>query len=114
MQRIYGIDIDHAHESHSAVHVAALAIHMPQHESAVFAAIEPDAAWSRSEILLAAIANNFALLRWGMASKKDRGPAPKLVGPSWMARGKMRSLAARSMSIDKLMEILSKPRIARG
>ena len=110
MQRFYGIDLDHAHESHSAGHVAALAAHFPHGQSALYAAVDPDAGWTRAEILLAAIENNFAYMRWGMASKKDRGPAPKLVGPSWMTQGKMRKLQARTMSIEELMEQLSKPR----
>ena len=90
--------------------MAALAEHVPRGDSALYAAIDPDAGWTRTEILLAAIENNFAYLRWGMASKNGRGPAPKLVGPSWMTKGKTRTLAARVMSVSELMQELSKPR----
>ncbi len=95
---------------HSAGHVAALAAHMPQGESMLYAALDPDGGWTRLEILLAALENNFAYLRWGMADPRKRGNAPQLVGPTWMTRGKTRKLSARTMSAGELMEILSKPR----
>ena len=100
---------------HSAGHVAALISHMPQGESMLYAALDPDAGWTRTDILLALLVNHFSMLRYGMADSKHRGTAPKLVGPSWMTEGKKRKLAARTMSVDELMEQLSKPRTnARG
>jgi hypothetical protein len=91
--------------------VAALAAHLPNGQSALHAAIDPDAAWTRTDILLALVANHFAMLRWAMADRKSRGPQPALVGPSWMTRGKMRKLAARTMPTDELLKVLSKPRV---
>ena len=100
---------------HSAGHVAALAAHMPQGQSMLYAALDPDAGWTRTDILLALLVNHFAMFRYGLADSKRRGNPPKLVGPSWMTEGKKRKLAARTMSVDELMEQLSKPRTnARG
>lgn len=109
LQRHYGIDWDKA-EEHSAGHVAALMLNIPQGESATYAAIDPDAGWTREQVMLALLVNHIALLRWGMADRKSRGTQPSLVGPSWMTKGKMRKLAARTLPIDELMRVLSKPR----
>ena len=95
---------------HSAGHVAALVFNMPHGESRLYEAIDPDAGWTRGQILLALLANSLNGLIWGMSDKKSRGPRPALVGPSWMTKGKTRKLAARTMRIDELMEVLSKPR----
>ena len=86
---------------------------MPHGDSALYAAIDPDAGWTRAEVMLALLVNHVALLRWGMADRKSRGPQPALVGPSWMTKGKTRKLAARAMAADELMKVLSKPRKAR-
>lgn len=95
---------------HSAGHVAALASHMPHGESMLYEAIEPDAGWTREQVLLALLVNCLNGLTWGMSDKKSRGPRPALVGPSWMAKGKTRKLAARTLRTDELMKVLSKPR----
>jgi len=101
--------------AHTAAHVAALAAHMPQGESALYAALDPDAGWTRTDILLALLVNHFTMMRYGMADRRSRGPQPKMVGPSWMTRGKMRKLTARTMGVDELMAELRKPRTqARG
>ena len=96
---------------HTAAHIAAIAFHLPP-GSCLKAAIDPDAGWTRAEILLAAIFNDFNALLHGMADPKSRGPEPRRVGPSWMTRGKTRTrnIATRAMPIDELMERLSRPR----
>lgn len=96
---------------HSAGHVAALAFNLPP-GSCLKAAMDPDASWTRTEILLACLVNLFNALNYGLSDKKTRGPEPKRVGPSWMTKGntRTRNIAKRAMPIDQLMEILSKPR----
>ena len=96
---------------HSAGHVAALAFHLPP-GSCLKEAIEPDAGWTRADTLLACVVNDFNMLLYGMSDPKTRGPEPKRIGPSWMTRGKQKTknIAPRAMSVDRLMEILSKPR----
>lgn len=88
-------------------------MHLPKGQSALHEVIDPDAGWNRAEVMLALLVNHVALLRWGMADRKSRGPQPALVGPSWMTRGRTRKLAARTMAADELMKVLSKPRKAR-
>ena len=96
---------------HSAAHVAALAFHLPP-GSCLKAAIDEDAGWTRAEILLAALFNDFNAMLYGMSDPKARGPEPRLVGPSWMTKGKQRTrnIAPRALPIDELVEILSRPR----
>ena len=96
---------------HTAAHIAAIAFHLPP-GSCLKAAIDPDAGWTRAETLLAVLVNDFAALLYGMSDPKSRGPQPRLVGPSWMTKGKThtRTIPARAMPIDELMEILSRPR----
>ena len=96
---------------HSAAHVAALAFHLPP-GSCLKAAIDPDAGWTRADIILAALFNDFNALLYGMGDPKSRGPQPALIGPSWMTKGKQRTrkIPARALPVDELMEILSRPR----
>ena len=96
---------------HSAGHVAALAYHLPP-GSCLKEAIDPDAGWTRAQVLLAGIFNDFNNLLYGFSDPKTRGPEPRRVGPSWMSKGKQhtRNLAPRAMPADRLMEILSLPR----
>lgn len=109
-QMYYGIDWDKV-EEHSAGHVAALAFHLPN-GSCLKSAMDPDASWTRSEILLACLVNLFNALNYGMSDRKTRGPEPKRVGPSWMTAGEKhsRNIAPRAMPVERLMEILSRPR----
>ena len=108
MQEVYGIDIDLAPmQGHSAIHVAALAAQLP-HGARIHRAEEQDCAWSLTDVLLAALLNEFRTMEWAMLDKRRRGPRPQPVGPSYMA-GRHR-LKARAMPVDELMEILSRPR----
>lgn len=110
LQRCYGIDLDHAMAgAHTAAHVASLTACLPT-DSLLFAAENPDAAWSREAILLAETRNALRDLIWGMSDPRKRGPRPKPVGPSWMTRAGMTSLPAQVLSVDELMEELAKPR----
>ena len=90
--------------------MAALVAHMPQGESALYAAIDPDAAWTRGQVLLAWLVNDLNGLLWGMSDPKTRGPAPQPIGPSWMKRKPTHSVEVRAMGVDELMRELSKPR----
>ena len=94
---------------HSARHIAALVVQMPP-DCRIARAENEDAGWTLRDVLLASIANGLNNLLWGMGDPKKRGPRPKLIGPSWMSRGKVRSLPARLLPIDELMAELSKPR----
>ena len=110
LQRIYGIDLDHAMAgAHSAGHVAALAANLPL-DARVYAAQNTDATWTRQEILLAETRNAINRVIYMFADPKKRGKPPEPVGPSWMTRGRTRTLDARVMGIEELMEELNKPR----
>jgi len=108
LQRVYGIDLDHAMRGeHSPMHVAALVSQLPQ-DSRIRVVDEPDAEWTLTAVLLASILNALRGLMWGMSDKRRRGPQPKPVGPSWMTG--TRSLQARAMPLDELLAELGKPR----
>lgn len=110
LQRFYSIDIDHAMEGeHSAEHVAALVACLPT-DSLTFRAENADASWTRDQIILAEIRNILANFVWSFGDPKRRGPRPKSIGPSWMAREGMKSLESRAMTIEELEAELSKPR----
>jgi hypothetical protein len=47
---------------------------------------------------------------WGISDPKKRGNQPEIIGPEWMKRANMRTLPARVLSVDKLLEELNKPR----
>lgn len=94
---------------HSARHIAALVVQLPS-DCRIMRAESPDAIWTLHDTLLASIANALHGLIWGMGDPKKRGPKPKLVGPSWMSKGRTRSLPARLLPIDELMAELRKPR----
>lgn len=110
LQEHYGIDLDHAMAgAHSPHHIAELCAHLPQ-QSRLMAIHDPDARWSLTDALLATIANALHNLMWGMSDKKKRGRRPKAIGPSWMQSEDTKSLPTRVVTIDQLMEELSKPR----
>lgn len=110
LQRFYGIDIDHAMQGeHSAEHIAALVSCLP-HDASLRVAVNPDAAWTRENIILAELRNMLASLIYGLSDRQKRGNPPKPIGPSWMTKKAMRSLEARLLSIDELMAELQKPR----
>ena len=96
-------------QEHTARHISALVAHMPVGQSALYAAMNPDNGWTPDQVLVARLINDFAMFMWGMADKKSRGPEPKPIGPSWM-RDRSRKLEARAMSVEELMNELSKPR----
>ena len=110
LQQVYGIDIDGAMGGlHTAEHVAALAVQLP-HDSRVARSENPDAAWRLEHVLLALLVNSLRNLMWGMGDRRKRGPAPKPIGPSWLTKGRTRSLDSRVLPVDKLMEELKRPR----
>lgn len=111
LQEFYGIDLDHAIDGgHSATQVAACVSCLPQ-RSRLAVVSNKDNAWGLTETLLAYIANSLNALMYGMADRRKRGKRPELLGPSWMkGADKERSLPARVMTIDNLMEQLRKPR----
>ena len=110
LQRVYGIDLDHAMAgSHSAGHVAALTAHLPS-DSCIYKARSADAQWGLDDVLLASLLNSLNALIYAMADPKRRGSKPPLVGPSYIANGRARKLDARTMTADELMAILAKPR----
>lgn len=94
---------------HTAHHVAALACNLPE-DARVRISYNRDAAWTLTDVLLAAIYNRLNQLVWGMSDKRKRGARPEPVGPSWMTEGRKRSLPARVLPIGELMKELSKPR----
>ena len=110
LQRVYGIDLDHAMAGeHSAGHVAALVSQLPS-DSCIYTARSTDARWGLNAVLLASLLNSLNLFIYGMSDPKRRGAPPPMVGPSYMANGRGKALETRTMTADELMEALSRPR----
>ena len=106
LQRYYGIDLDHAMAgAHSAGHVAALIAHLPS-DSSVRRSASEDAAWTLEASMLALTYNLLTAVIYALGGKK--GKLPEQVGPSWMKTEP--KAPARAMTIDELMDELSKPR----
>lgn len=111
LQEVYGIDLDAAARGrHTAPHVAALVSQLPP-DARLRVAGDADSLWTLENCLLAMLINALHMLMYGMADRKRRGNPPEAVGPSWMrGRRNSRTLEARVLSVDELMEILNKPR----
>lgn len=109
LMEVYGVCIDTAEHAYPAVFVAALAEQLPQ-DCRWRVSYDRDAWWTGERLVFANIANSLNGLIWGLADKKARGPAPKLIGPSWFQAGR-KSLPATVMSRDALVAELAKPRI---
>ena len=97
---------------HSANHIAQLVTQLP-HDSRLVHSVNEDARWTLTDVLLAGLINKFSMFVYGMSDKKKRGAPPELVGPSWMTENK-RTLPARVLPINQLLEELSKPRRSDG
>jgi hypothetical protein len=93
-------------------HIAALVAFLP-HDACIRKAANNDASWGLDQQLLAGVYNSLNSLIWGMGDPRRRGARPKPVGPSWMADGGMRSLEARVLTPEQLMEELARPRKSR-
>ena len=110
LQQFYGIDLDAAMSGgHSPIHIAALFVQLPQ-DSRIARAIDPDNRWTLTDVLLATIANALHGLIWGLGDERRRGRRPEPIGPTWMTKGRMRSLPARVLPVSELMRELAKPR----
>lgn len=113
LQQYFGIDLDRAMSGeHSAEHIALLVTQLPQ-ESRLVHSVNKDAQWTLPNVLMAVLINNFRMFVYGMSDPKRRGAKPELIGPSWMTERK-RTLPARVLPIDKLLEELNKPRSSDG
>ena len=109
LQQYYGIDLDVAFGgAHTPMHIVTLIEQLPG-DSRLHKAYDQDAGWTLTDVLLAALLNQFRMFVWGMSDKKTRGPKPQAIGPSYMVDRK-KTLPARVLSIDKLLEELNKPR----
>lgn len=109
LQQYYGIDLDAAIDGqHTAKHIAALTIQLPL-DSRISKKANKDNNWALNDVLLAVLINNFRMFVYGMSDPKKRGQKPELIGPSWLTQQK-KTLPARVLPINKLMEELNKPR----
>ena len=93
---------------HSASHIALLVTQLPQ-QARLVQFVNKDAAWTLSDVLMAVLINNFRMFVYGMSDPKKRGQKPELIGPSYITNQK-KTLPARVLPIDKLLEELNKPR----
>ena len=111
LQQWYGVDLDAAEAGgHTAEHVAALVAQLPS-DARLRVAGDSDNVWTLEACLMAMVLNALHMLLYGMSDRKRRGAPPDAVGPSWMRRRpNRRTLDARVLTVDELMETLSKPR----
>lgn len=112
LQQHYGVDLDRAMAgAHSVHHIACLVMQLPSN-ARIRCAEHEDSNWTLTDVLLASIINSLnVLIHCLFSSKRNRGRMPELIGPSWMKeKARTRSLPARALPVDELMEILNKPR----
>lgn len=110
LMEVYGMNLWAAMDSGMEPgFVAALCVQLPP-GCRWRVAVDPDAWWTGERILQAALLNDLRSLIWGMSDKKKRGAPPKPIGPSSMAKGNERKLAAVAMGREKLLAELAKPR----
>lgn len=93
--------------------MAALCANLPL-GSSLLSEYDADASWTRDQALMALLVNHMKALMYSMTPKKDRGPEPQMVGPSYMTEGQRRSLEARAMPTDELLRALAKPRMKKN
>lgn len=114
MQQYFGIDLDAAIDGkHKPTHIAALVSQLPR-GARLLVCVDSDARWSLTDVLLAILVNNFNGFVWGMSDKRKRGNKPELIGPSYLTEKTKKSLPARVLPINKLLEELNKPRRAKN
>lgn len=110
LQETYGIDLDHAMGgNHTAAHIAALVVQLPSN-ARLRVKEDTDALWTLSDVIAVNTLNALRMFMWGMSDPKKRGNQPDLIGPEWLKKRGMRSLPARVLSVDELMEVLAMPR----
>ena len=110
LQETYHIDIDRAMVGeHTAKHIAALVVQLPS--NARCRVVEnQDNLWTLNDVVNVSTYNALRLLMWSFGDPKKRGQMPQIFGPSWMVNANKKTLPARALPVNELMEILSKPR----
>ena len=105
MLQTYGVDLRPALEA-DPPRVARLAAQLPP-SSRVMRAEDPRLAWGDAEWLLAAVADNLALLRYELAGCRGRPPR---MTPRPQAPGRQPAGARRARTREEVMGALSAPR----
>lgn len=110
LQETYGIDIDRAIAGeHTARHIAALVVQLPPNARCRVAA-NSDNVWTLSDVVNVYTLNVLRAFMWSFGDPKKRGQMPQVIGPKWMVDANKRTLPARALPVDELMEVLSRPR----
>ena len=110
LQETYGIDIDRAIAGeHTARHIAALVVQLPPNARCRVAA-NKDNVWTLSDVVNVSTLNVLRAFMWSFGDPKKRGQMPQVIGPKWMVDANKRTLPARALPVDELMEVLSRPR----
>ncbi len=110
LQETYGIDIDRAIAGeHTARHIAALVVQLPPNARCRVAA-NKDNVWTLSDVVNVSTLNALRAFMWSFGDPKKRGQMPQVIGPKWMVDANKRTLPARALPVDELMEVLSRPR----
>lgn len=110
LQETYGIDIDRAIAGeHTARHIAALVVQLPPNARCRVAA-NRDNVWTLSDVVNVSTLNALRVFMWSFGDPKKRGQMPQVIGPKWMVDANKRTLPARALPVDELMEVLSRPR----
>lgn len=110
LQQYYGIDLDEAiGGKHTARHIAVLVAQLPL-DSRLSKSANKDNNWSLSDVLMAVLINNFRMFVYGMSDPKRRGQKPEPIGPSWLTNQAKRTLPARVLPINQLIDELNRPR----
>lgn len=93
--------------AHTAHHVACLVEKLPL-DACVRVDIDSDAAWTLENVVNASILNSLNALIYGIGGAS--GAEPALIGPKWLTERGKHKLPASVMTIEALMQELSKPR----
>ena len=110
LQETYGIDIDRAIAGeHTARHIAALVVQLPPNARCRVAA-NRDNVWTLSDVVNVSTLNALRAFMWSFGDPKKRGQMPQVIGPKWMVDANKRTLPARALPVNELMEVLSRPR----
>ena len=110
LQETYGIDIDRAIAGeHTARHIAALVVQLPPNARCRVAA-NRDNVWTLSDVVNVSTLNALRVFMWSFGDPKKRGQMPQVIGPKWMVDANKRTLPARALPVNELMEVLSRPR----
>lgn len=106
-QRFYGLNLDGLGRDYGVLHAADLAVHLPLDS---VTKLEMGGGWTRSELLLATLVDEFRFYVWAKAGGKAKHKPKPIPRPGVVDESRKRMKDALLLPVDEVARRLAMPR----